>query len=127
MLIELELGGKLMKINYDFLESGEQVIMEGSANKTIFIGWNKGGKLILTNNRLVFIAHGFNLGKKFEEIPFSQVAFSGNTLSLLVPSPSMIKVVTRDGKTHKFVVRGKQKEEWKQKISEVVQKYKESK
>jgi hypothetical protein len=35
----------------------------------------------------------------------------------------MIKVVTTDGRNHQFVVVGKQKEEWKQKITETVSSY----
>lgn len=34
---------------YHFLNANEQVLMEGGANKTIFLGFNKGGMLILTN------------------------------------------------------------------------------
>lgn len=34
---------------YHFLNANEQVLMEGGANKTIFLGFNKGSMLILTN------------------------------------------------------------------------------
>ena len=115
-----------MKVNYDFLNPGEQIQMEGPANKQQFLGINKGGRLILTNQRLVFLAHALNLGSKFDEIPFSQIAVSGKTLNIFCPSPNMIKVITLDGKSHQFVVSGKQKAEWLQKISELVQKYKEA-
>jgi hypothetical protein len=117
---------KHMKVNYDFLEPGENVIMEGPANKQQFLGINKGGKLILTDKRLVFIAHALNVGKQFEEIPFSEIAVSGDTLNLFVPTPNMVKIVTRNGKTHQFVVSGKQKAEWKQKITDTVKESKTS-
>ena len=129
----------------DFLDSDEKIIMEGPANKyqTLLsdvanslnisspvidkipvLGMSKGGKLILTNKKLVFFAHTLNLGSKYEEIPFSQIATSGDTLNIFCPTPSMIKVVTNEGKTHQFVVTGKQKNEWKEKISECVKHYK---
>ncbi|MBE5041163.1 PH domain-containing protein [Ructibacterium gallinarum] len=112
-------------MEYDFLMPGEQVIMMGAANKRQAGGIaSKGGHLYLTNQRLVFKAHAFNLGSSFDEIPFSKIAFTGNTLNLLMPTPNMIRVNTTDGKNHGFIVTGKQKEQWKQKISEVVQEYK---
>lgn len=114
-------------MDYDFLMPEEQVIMVGPANKRQAGGLaSKGGHLYLTNKRLVFKAHTFNLGSAFDEIPFSKIAFSGNTLNMLMPTPNMIRVITTDGKNHGFIVTGKQKEQWKQKITEVVQSYKNS-
>lgn len=111
-------------MEYDFLMPNEQIIMEGAANKRQAGGLaSKGGHLYLTNKRLVFKAHAFNLGSSFDEIPFSKIAFTGNTLNLLMPTPNMIRVNTTDSKNHGFIVTGKQKEQWKQKISEVVQEY----
>lgn len=110
--------------SYDFLDPGEQILMEGAANKKQFLGVNKGGKLVLTNRRLVFIAHALNLGSKYDEISFSSIAVSGNTINLLLPTPNLIKVITKDGRTNEFVVTGKQKEEWKLKISQAIQIYK---
>ena len=136
---------KKVSDGYDFLDSDEKIIMEGSANKyqTLLsdvanslnisspvidkipvLGMSKGGKLILTDKRIVFLAHALNLGSKYEEIPLSQVSVSGNTLNIFCPTPSMIKVVTLDGKTHQFVVTGKQKDEWKEKILEYAKNYK---
>lgn len=112
-------------MEYDFLMPNEQIIMEGAANKRQVGGLaSKGGHLYLTNKRLIFKAHAFNLGSSFDEIPFSKIAFTGNTLNLLMPTPNMIRVNTTDGKNHGFIVTGKQKEQWKQKITEVVQEYK---
>lgn len=108
---------------YSFLQYGEEVIMEGAANMQQFLGVNKGGKLILTNRRLIFTAHSFNAGSKFDEIDFSQIALTGNTLNIFVPTPNMIKVVTKAGKTYQFVVRGKEKEIWKAEIARLVQNY----
>ena len=46
-----------MKVNYDFLYPGEKIVMEGPANKQQILGVNKGGHLILTDRRIVFLAH----------------------------------------------------------------------
>lgn len=98
--------------------------MKGGVNKQQFLGMNKGGNLILTDRRLVFLAHSINFGSKFDEILFDDIAFSGNTLNIFLPVPHMIKVVTKDGKSHEFVVFMKQKQQWKEKISEAVKEYK---
>ena len=111
-------------MNYDFLMPGEKIIMEGAANKRQLGGLlTKGGHLVLTDRRLVFIAHALNFGSKFDEIPFSKITFTGNTLNLLLPTPNMIRVNTVDGKNQGFSVTGKQKTQWKEKIAEVVQNY----
>ena len=114
-------------MNYNFLMPGETILMEGAANKRQLGGIaSKGGHLILTNKRLIFKAHAFNFGAKFEEIPFSQIAFTNNTFNLLLPTPNMISVTTKDGTNYGFIVAGKQKEQWKQKITEIAQKYSNS-
>lgn len=53
---------------YSFLGQDEYVIFKDKANKKQFLYCVKGGELILTNTRLVFLAHSFNLGLKFDEI-----------------------------------------------------------
>ena len=116
----------MKKTSYDFLEPDESIVMEGNANMHQLLGITKGGTLILTDRRLVFLAHALNFGRKFDEIPFSMIAVSGNELNILVPTSNMIKVVTRDGKKYEFIVVRKQKEEWKQKISELVRDYRAS-
>lgn len=109
-----------MADNYAFLEPGETILMQGRANKQQFLGINKGGMLILTDRRLVFIAHALNIGSKFDQIPFADIALTGNTLNLLVPSPNMIRVVLKNGKSESFVVSGKEKEQWKAGIAQAV-------
>ncbi len=102
---------------YNFLNVNEQVLMEGKANKTVFLGVNKGGTLILTNQRLIFKT---TLLSKIEEIPLSSILTSDDSFNVLIPSGNMIKVCTTDGKTHQFLVVGKQKEDWKKALSAVV-------
>ena len=104
-------------MTYHFLNANEQVLMEGGANKTIFLGFNKGGMLILTNQRLIFKA---TFSSKIEEIPLASILTSGDSFNLLIPTGNMIRVCTRDGKTHQFLVVGKQKEDWKRALTNVV-------
>ncbi len=102
---------------YNFLNANEQVVMEGKANKTVFLGVNKGGTLILTNQRLIFKTL---LSSKIDDIPLTSISTSADSFNVLIPSGNMIKVCTTDGKKHQFLVVGKQKEEWKQALSNVV-------
>lgn len=106
-----------------FLRPGERLLMEGPANmqQVAVLGFNKGGKLYLTDQRLVFLAHALNFGSKFDEIPLSDIAVTGGTFNLLVPTPNMIKVITKDKREYKFVVSGRQKEGWKQAIFQAAQ------
>lgn len=104
-------------MSYNFLNANEQVLMEGKANKTVVLGVNKGGTLILTNQRLIFKT---TLLSKIEEIPLSSISTSADSFNVLIPSGNMIKVCTTDGKTHQFLVVGKQKEDWKRALSTVV-------
>ena len=53
------------------LRHGERLLMQGAANKWQTVG-SKGGNLFLTDQRIVFKAHAFNFGSKFDE--YSQMA-----------------------------------------------------
>ena len=109
------------KNNSDFLLPDEQIVMQGSANKRQLGGLaSKGGTLILTNQRLIFKSHIFNIGSSFDAIPLSDIATGENTLNILMPTPNMIRVITKDGTNHGFIVTGKQKDEWKEKINNLV-------
>ena len=103
---------------YKFLNANEHVLMEGKANKTVFLGVNKGGTLILTNQRLIFKTA---LSSKLDEIPLASILTSADSFNVLIPSGNMIKVCTKDGKKHQFLVVGKQKEDWKRALSAVTE------
>lgn len=111
---------------YTFLKGNEQIIKEGKANmqlgiKNVNLGLNKSGKLILTNSRLIFVANGFNLGNKYDEINLSDVVVSGKGfnigLGIGIPIP-VVKVTTKDGKTRQFVVEKKEKADWEEQIAQ---------
>lgn len=104
------------------LNENEQLILEGSANKWQAIG-SKGGKLYLTNQRLVFIAHALNFGSKFNEIPLSNIATAGNTFKFHVSSNAVsfnLTIETKNGGNEKFVITRSQKDLWIQKIGEAI-------
>jgi len=104
-------------MSYDFLLPGESVIKEGNANMQQFGGMNKGGKMILTDKRIIFKAHAFNFGSKLDAINLSDITMTGNTINLLTPSPNMIQVKTNYGTQYQFVVTRKDKEDWLKQIS----------
>ena len=104
-------------MSYDFIQAGEQILKEGSANMQQSLGNNKGGKLILTDRRIIFKAHALNIGSKLDTIELTDIAMTGNTINLLTPSPNMIQVQTKDGKKYQFVVTGKEKDAWLKEIT----------
>lgn len=63
------------------LRQNEKLLMSGSANKWETFG-SKGGKLFLTDQRIVFQAHGFNFGSKFDEYQLSDIQTQGNTVNI---------------------------------------------
>lgn len=99
------------------LKHKRMVLMEGKANKTVILGINKGGTLILTNQRLIFKTI---FSTKLDEIPLTSITTSADSFNVLIPSGNMIKVCTNDGKKHQFLVVGKQKEDWKRALTTVV-------
>lgn len=77
-----------------------------------------GGNLHLYEDRLQFQSHGFNIQNQMTMIPLEQIAEVGfyNTLGLI---PNGLKVITKEGKTEKFVI-GKRKI-WKETIDKQIQ------
>jgi len=107
------------------LNPGENLIMEGFANKWQTLG-NKGGKLYLTNQRLVFIAHRFNFGSKYDELMLSDIATQGNTFKFKTTFHLIsftISIETKTGEKVSFVISPKQKQLWVEKIGQSVMEY----
>lgn len=104
------------------LQEGEKIIKKGGANlSTILQG--KGGHLYLTNQRLVFIGHGMNIGKDKFEIDLSDVQYveKAPTVSLwllFIPIPNAIKVGTNNGRITKFTVTNRK--DWIEKINNTI-------
>jgi hypothetical protein len=92
------------------LRPGEQVIKEGAANLQKIIE-TVGGKLCLTNQRLVFEAHKFNVQGGATEVDLSSVQSSlpcwTKFLGLIPLFPNSLAVFTKQGKEYRFVLFGR--------------------
>lgn len=106
----------------------EREIFKGAANMqyqkgvAYALGYNKGGHLTLTNQRLIFIAHALNIGQKEYYIPLREIQCAQNGFHILTPSPNMIKIECKSGEIYKFIVKGKEKDTWKRLITEYTMK-----
>ncbi len=91
----------------------ETVVKEGLANMQRIIGAT-GGKLFLTNQRLVFEPHALNIRRGAVIIPLSSVAGARKCwtrlLNLIPMVPNGLAVSSTEGKKYRFVVWGRQ--EW---------------
>ena len=87
----------------DNLMKEEREIFKGAANMQYqkgpasVLGYNKGGHLTLTNQRLIFIAHAMNIGQKEYYIPLSEIKYAQNGFHILTPTPNMIKIECNNG------------------------------
>lgn len=109
------------------LKGGEHLLLSGLANKWQRFG-NKGGKLFLTDRRLVFKAHAFNFGSKIDEYNLEDIQINGDTVNIKTSSNGILGICfsfnisfyTKSGEKLSFVVAKSQKNEWIQKITEAV-------
>ena len=95
------------------LVAGETIVKEGGANhqrgaETV------GGRLYLTTQRLLFESHAFNIRTGptiiyFQDISDVEPSWT-KFLGLIPLAPNSIKVVSREGREHSFVVSGR--DEW---------------
>ena len=92
------------------LRTGEQVVKEGAANLQKNIE-TVGGKLCLTNQRLLFEAHKINVQGGTTEVDLSNVQSSRpcwtKFLGLLPLFPNSLAVCTIQGKEYRFVLFGR--------------------
>ena len=93
-------------------EENESTIKEGKANRVMLLA-SQGGNLHLSNKRIVFVSHKFNLGKGTISIDLKDILTYGRgcTFNLFfpIPIPNAIKIITRDGNTFRFTVYGRKK------------------
>jgi len=102
----MSLYGKSNQDGFIFQE-GEQTLLEKLAN--LFIGFESiGGKLKITNKRVIFESHRVNLviQKHGLDIEYGEIASVGekNFLGFI---PNGIVVTTKTGQEYKFVVWGR--------------------
>ena len=92
------------------LIAGETIVKESAANHQRGIE-TVGGKLFLTTQRLVFESHDFNFQIGSTVIALRDIAGVEPAwtrfLNLIPLMPNSIKVATRDGREHSFVVFGR--------------------
>jgi len=89
------------------LRQGEQVIKEGPANLQKNIE-TMGGKLCLTNQRLIFEAHKFNVQRSVTEVELSNIQALRpcwtRQWGLFPIFPNSLAVFTKQGKEYRFVL-----------------------
>ena len=94
------------------LQPGERLIREGAAN--LMRGREAvGGRLFLTDRRLHFASHAFNIARGPTDLPLADVAATEpcwtKFLGVLPLLPNSLAVRTRDGTEYRFVVYGRRK------------------
>lgn len=98
------------------LEEDEKVVKEGPANH--FMGIESvGGRLFLTDRRLLFKSHHSNFQVHEMSVPLGDVAVAKAVMTLKIV-PNGIKVTRTDGSAERFVVEGRR--EWERLINEAV-------
>lgn len=92
------------------LTPGESHIKSGGANLQRGME-SVGGKLHLTDQRLVFESHGANIQRGNLELAVHEVVelrpVWTKFLNLIPLAPNSLEVVTRDGAEHRFVLGGR--------------------
>lgn len=92
------------------LRQGEKLIKNGGANLQKNIE-TVGGKLHLTDQRLVFEAHKFNVQSGVTEVELSNIQSSEKCwtkfLGFLPLFPNSLAVYTKQGKEYRFVLFGR--------------------
>lgn len=99
------------------LKEGESLIKEGSANyfnrgNGLILGQSAGGKLYLTNQRILFEGHGLNIGRE------AVVIYVKDIISCSTGFPNSLTVLTENNEEFKFAVNGKK--DWQNKINELL-------
>jgi hypothetical protein len=94
--------------------AGEEVMKDGGANHFKNIE-AVGGWLYLTDQRLLFRSHSFNIRRHELSIPLRAIS-EAKTRSTFGIIPNGLEIKTIDGKTEKFVVENRK--DWVRKISE---------
>lgn len=92
------------------LRQGEQIVKEGAANLQKKIE-AVGGKLCLTNQRLVFEAHKINIQGGTTEVELSSIQSLRlcwtRFLGFIPVFPNSLAVFTKQGKEYRFVLSGR--------------------
>lgn len=90
------------------LKNEEKVIKEGPANHVKGIEV-VGGKLYLTNNRIIFLSHDMNYQSHLLSVPYTEIVHVDTRNTMLI-IPNGFYIQKRDNSIEKFVTYGR--EEW---------------
>lgn len=94
------------------LRNNENLIKQGAANH--WQGWEAvGGRLFLTDQRLVFKSHSFNVQRHETSIELEDVAFAKPRNNFLLV-PNGMSIFLRNGHEERFVIWGRK--DWINKI-----------
>ena len=98
------------------LNEGESLIKEGKANYFNsmggVLGTSAGGNLYLTNERIIFEGHGFNVGRE------AVVVYIKDIINCSTGFPNSITLLDKYSREFKFAVNGKK--DWQSKISQLL-------
>lgn len=99
------------------LNPNETIVREGAANLQKGIE-TVGGRLFLTNQRIVFESHALNVQTGVTEIPLGEVDSTQlcwtKFLNLIPLMPNSLAIQTREGQAYRLVLFGRSK--WKTEI-----------
>lgn len=92
------------------LAPNETIVKNGAANLQRRIE-TVGGKLYLTNRRLIFESHAFNVQRGATSIPLGDIASVAKCwtkfLNLIPLTPNSLAVTTTQGQEHRLVLFGR--------------------
>lgn len=92
------------------LDTNEQILKQGAANLQRGIE-TVGGKLYLTNQKLIFESHVINIQRGATIVPIDNVATVAKCwtkfLNLIPIMPNSLLVTTTQGQEYKFVISGR--------------------
>lgn len=92
------------------LRQGEEIIKNGAANLQKNIE-TVGGKLYLTNQRIIFESHNFNIQGGTNEIELSSIQSINKCwtkfLGIIPLLPNSLAVLTKQGTEYRFVLFGR--------------------
>ncbi len=99
------------------LKENEELIKEGNANYFnrgggLMLGQSAGGKLYLTNQRILFEGHGFNVGRE------AVVIYIKDIISCSTGFPNTLTILNERNEEFKFAVNGKN--EWCDTINSLI-------
>ena len=103
------------------LNENENLIKEGAANLQRGLE-TVGGKLYVTNHRLLFEPHAINIQSENMEINIVDIKSTEKSwtkfLNIIPIFPNSLLIHTKDGQSKNFVLFGR--EQWKHKIDELI-------